>query len=164
VTVALIVAMDETGIIGRAGDLPWHLPDDLRRFKSLTLGHVLLMGRRTLESIGRALPGRRSIVLTRDAQLVVPDGVTRAGTLDEALALAGNAPRVFVIGGAAVYDLALPRASELLVTRVHASVDGDVRFPTVDWSEWELLEEEYHAADARHAHAFTFQRYRRHTN
>jgi len=161
VTLSIIVAMDEAGVIGRGGGLPWHLPDDLRRFKATTMGHVLIMGRRTLDSIGRALPGRRSIVLTRNPAFRPPTGVEVAPDLDAALALAADASRAFVIGGASVYRDALPRTQELLVTRVHARVEGDVRFPDVEWDAWTLTDEEFHLADARHAFPFSFRRYLR---
>jgi dihydrofolate reductase len=161
VIVALIVAMDEAGTIGREGQLPWHLPDDLRRFKATTMGHVLLMGRRTCESIGRALPGRRSLVLSRDPAFRPPEGVAVARDFDAALVAVADADRVFVIGGAEVYRIALGRADELLVTQVHATVVGDVRFPRVAWGAWSLVEEEFHAADARHAFAFSFRRFTR---
>jgi dihydrofolate reductase len=163
VILSIIVAMDETGVIGRGGTLPWHLPDDLRRFRTTTMGHVLVMGRRTCDSIGRALPGRRSIVLTRNPAFVPPPGVEVAADLDVALARVAEAPRIFVIGGAAVYRAALPRARELLVTQVHARVDGDVRFPAVDWAAWTLAEEEAHPADDRHALPFSFRRFVRRT-
>lgn len=159
--VALIVALDEDGVIGRDGGLPWHLPDDLKRFKAATTGHVLVMGRRTWESIGRALPGRRSIVLTRDPSFRPPEGVAVAASLDQALALASDCARAFVAGGAEVYREALARADELWVTRVHTRVAGDARFPEVDWAAWTMIEEEFHPADARHAFAFTFRRYAR---
>jgi len=161
VILAIIVAMDERGVIGREGGLPWRLPDDLRRFKATTMGHTLIMGRRTLDSVGRALPGRRSIVLTRNTAFTSPSGVAIASSLDDALGQAAGAERVFVIGGAEVYREALPRVDELLITRVHASVAGDVHFPPVAWDDWLLSDEEYHAADAAHAFAFTFCRYAR---
>ena len=156
---SIVVAMDEVGVIGRGGSLPWHLPDDLRRFKATTMGHVLIMGRRTCESIGRALPGRRSIVLTRNPAFRPPNGVEVAPDLETALSRAADAPRVFAIGGAAVYREALSRAQELLVTQVHARVAGDVRFPAVEWEEWTLVEEEPHPADAHHPFPFSFRRF-----
>jgi dihydrofolate reductase len=159
VIVALIVALDEAGTIGRDDGLPWHLPDDLRRFKALTMGHVLLMGRKTCVSIGRALPGRRSLALSRDPRWQAPEGVEVVPDLETALARAAGAHRLFVIGGAEVFRAALPAADELLVTRVHATVAGDVRFPVVDWGAWRLVEDEFHPADDRHPHAFSFQRY-----
>jgi len=159
VIVAIIVALDEAGTIGRDGQLPWHLPDDLRRFKATTMGHVLVMGRRTCQSIGRALPGRRSVVLSRNPAYHAPVGVEVARDFDVALARVADAERVFVIGGAAVYRIALARADELLVTQVHATVPGNVRFPTVDWDAWSLVEDEFHPADARHTLAFSFRRF-----
>jgi dihydrofolate reductase len=159
-TIAIVVAMDETGVIGREGWLPWHLPDDLKWFKAITMGHVLVMGRRTFESIGRRpLPGRPTIVLTRSPSYEVPAGVRIAPDLAAALRHAADAPRVFVAGGSSVYRAALPRTDEMFVTRVHAQVEGDVRFPDVDWSAWTLVEEEAHPADARHAFPFTFQHF-----
>jgi len=159
-TIAIVVAMDETGVIGREGGLPWHLPDDLKWFKAITMGHVLIMGRRTFESIGRRpLPGRPTIVLTRSPTYEVPAGVTVAPDLAAALRVAVDAPRVFVAGGSSVYRTALPRTDEMFVTRVHTQVEGDVRFPDVDWSAWTLVEEEPHPADARHAFPFTFQHF-----
>ena len=158
---SIIVAMDEAGVIGRDNELPWHLPDDLRRFKATTMGHVLVMGRRTWESIGRVLPGRRFIVLTRNPAFRAPSGVDVAPTLERALAMAPDAERVFVIGGAAVYRDALPLADELIVTHVHATVQGDVTFPAVAWERWTPVDEQFHPADQRHAHAFTVRRYRR---
>lgn len=161
-TLAIIVAMDEGGVIGREGGLPWHLPDDLKRFKTITMGHVLIVGRRTFESIGsRPLPGRQFVVLTRSPSYQVPAGVAVATDLGAALQLTADAPLVFAAGGAAVYRAALPRADAMYVTRVHASLDGDVRFPDVDWAAWKLVEDEYHPADARHAFPFSFRRFAR---
>lgn len=159
--VAVIVALDEAGTIGRDGGLPWHLPDDLRRFKAVTMGHVLLMGRKTCESIGRALPGRRSLVLSRDPAWQPPDGVEKVADLASALAGAAGAEQVFVIGGAEVFRAALPLADELLVTRIHATVPGDVRFPDVDWDAWSLVSDDFHPPDEHHAFAFSFQRFAR---
>jgi len=159
VIVTVIVALDEAGTIGRDGGLPWHLPDDLRRFKTTTMGHVLVMGRKTCESIGRALPGRRSMVLSRDPAFHPPDGVERVPDFATALARAAGADRMFVVGGAEVFRAALPAADELLVTQVHATVAGDVRFPEVEWDAWALVEDEFHPADARHAVAFSFRRF-----
>lgn len=125
------------------------------------MGHTLIMGRRTCESIGRALPGRRSIVLSRDPSYMPPAGVLRAPTLDAALALAADATDVFVIGGAAVYEAALPRADRLLLTVVHGRVEGDTHFPQLDLHEWALVNERTHDRDARHAFAFTVRTFER---
>lgn len=156
-TLSIIVALADDGVIGRDNALPWHLPADLRRFKRLTMGHHLIMGRKTFESVGRALPGRTSIVLSR-SRPELPEGVLRVGSLQEALDIAARAgdDEPFVAGGAEIYRLALPRADRLYVTRVHARVEGDARFPELDESAWRLVEREVHHPDERHAHAFTF--------
>jgi dihydrofolate reductase len=153
---SLILAMAENRVIGRGNDLPWHLPADLRRFKALTTGHAIVMGRKTFESIGRALPRRRSIVISRDPEYAA-DGVEVAHSLGEALELAAGDDEVFVIGGAAVFAAALPRAGRVYLTRVHAEIAGDVLCPPLDDGSWELVSEERHEADDRHAWPFTFQ-------
>lgn len=153
--ISLLVAMAENRAIGRDGRLPWHLSADLKRFKKLTLGHVVIMGRKTFESIGRPLPRRRSIVLSRDPDYVAR-GAETAGSLDEALARAAGEDEVFIVGGSQVFAEALPRADRLYLTRVHAEVEGDVFFPELDPDAWELLSEERHEADGRHDYAFSF--------
>ncbi len=153
--ISLIVAMSENGVIGRGGDLPWHLSADLKRFKKLTLGHVVIMGRKTFESIGRPLPRRRSLVLSRDPAYRAA-GAEVAASLEQALAMAAAEDDVFVIGGAAVFAEALPLADRLYLTLVHAEVDGDVTFPAVDTDSWRLISTERHEADAKHAYAFSF--------
>ena len=155
---ALIVAVAQNGTIGKDGDLPWHLPADLKHFKRLTTGHTMLMGRKTWQSIGRPLPKRRSIVLTRDRDFEAP-GADVVHDLDAALALTSPGEKIFVIGGSSLYAATLPLAGILELTRVHADVDGDVSFPDLDWSDWRLDWSEDHPADERHAHAFTFERY-----
>ncbi len=156
----VIAALDRAGAIGRGNALPWHLPDDLKRFKARTLGHAVLMGRRTAESIGRALPGRINLVLTRGGRAPF-DGQVAVASLDEARARVGEAPLV-VIGGAEVYALALPHADALWLTRVDAEVAGaDAFFPPLDPAHWREVAREPHPADARHAHAFEFVDYAR---
>ena len=134
--ISLVVAVAENGVIGDRGRLPWHIPADLRHFRHLTMGKPVVMGRRTFESIGRPLPGRRNIVITRQ-----PDwhhaGVLVAHSFDEALRRAGAAPEVMVIGGAQVYAEALPWAQRIHLTRVHARPAGDTRFPEIDANQWE---------------------------
>ena len=159
---SLIAAVASNGVIGRDGGLPWHLPADLKHFKRLTTGHTVLMGRRTwqsiLEAIGRPLPQRRSIVLSRDPTYEAA-GAETANDLDSALALTEHGEKIFIIGGHSLYASSLPRASTLELTRVHTDFDGDVTFPEVDWHDWRLEWSEDHPADERHAHAFTFERY-----
>ena len=134
--VTLLAAVARNGVIGVDGGLPWHLPDELALFKELTLGHVLVMGRRTYESVGRPLPGRTTVVVTRRPDWEA-EGVLRAGSVDEALAIAGGIDEeVFVVGGAQVYAEALPLADRLALTFVDAEPQGDTVFPEVDWAQW----------------------------
>jgi dihydrofolate reductase len=157
-TIALIVAVAENGVIGRAGQLPWHLPDDLKRFKALTMGKPMLMGRRTFESIGRPLPGRTSLILTHSANWVPPPGALAVHSIDAALAEVQqrDARELAVIGGAEVFRLALPLARRIDLTEVHAEVEGDVYFPQLDPREWRETERVDHPADERHVYAMTF--------
>jgi dihydrofolate reductase len=158
VSLALIAALDRRGAIGRDNALPWHLPDDLKRFKALTLGQAVLMGRKTAESIGRALPGRRNLVLTRSGRVPFP-GQEAVASLDAARAAIGTAA-LFVIGGAEVYALALPFAQRLHLTRVDTVVpDADTYFPEFDLAQWRETACEPHSADARHTFAFAFVDY-----
>jgi dihydrofolate reductase len=149
-----IVAMADNGVIGRGNGLPWHLPDDLKRFKALTMGHAMLMGRKTWDSIGRALPGRRSLVLTRNAGWRAP-GAERVASLQEAVERAGEAA-LFVIGGAELFSVAGPVIGRLELTEVHAAPEGDVRLAGFDRAGWRETFRERHPADARHAHPFSF--------
>ena len=156
--IALIAAVSDNGVIGRDGALPWHLPDDLARFRALTLGHAVLMGRKTFKSLGGRLSGRFNFVLSRDTTF--RDADVRVELSLDVLTNETWAPtwrNLFVIGGAEVYEAALPFCTRAYVTRVHATVEGDnlTRFPC-DLSAWRVVASERHEADARHAHAFTF--------
>ncbi len=150
-----IVAMAGNGVIGRDHGLPWHLPGDLQRFKSLTMGHALLMGRRTFESIGRPLPGRRNLVLTRAAGWQAPGCETMPSTA-AALAAIGAGEHLFVIGGAAVYLACWPLVQRLELTEVHAEIAGDTHLEGFHRDEWQEISRVNHAADARHAWPFSF--------
>lgn len=158
--VSLVVAMAENGVIGRDGGLPWRLPDDLKHFKRLTSGYTVIMGRKTFDEVGRPLPNRRNLVVSRNPGFAA-EGITVAPSLDAALALAAGESEVFVIGGGEIYRQALPRADRLHLTQVHAAVDGDTTFPAFDPAEWTLAAEEFHPADDRHAWSFTIREYRR---
>jgi dihydrofolate reductase len=139
-TLTLVAAVGTNGVIGRDGDLPWARTGDLTHFKALTLGHVLLMGRATYDSIGRPLPGRQTVVLTRQTDWAVP-GVHVAHDVGRAVELAsGLGEQVFVIGGAAVYAGTEPLADRLVITHVQQSPDGDTHFPDVDWRQWREVE------------------------
>jgi len=135
--------------------LPWHLPDDMKHVKELTVGKPLIMGRRTWESIGRPLPDRTSIVLTRD-QAFRCDGCLIARSVEEALKLARSAPEIIVFGGAAVFKAFLSRADRIYLTEVDADVGGDTFFPPLDPQQWEVTEAVEHPADERHAYDFSF--------
>ena len=154
-TLTLIAALADNRVIGRGGGLPWHLPDDLRRFKSLTMGRPMLMGRRTFDSIGRALPGRRNLVLTRHPD-TLPAGVEAVASLSAALAMCADAVELCVIGGAELYRLALPLATRLELTQVHATIEGAVLFPEFDPAQWRELARSEHAADERHRWPMSF--------
>ena len=144
--VTAVVAMTPSGVIGLDGDMPWRLSSDLRRFKRLTMGGALIMGRRTYDSIGRPLPGRRTIVLTRNRDWSMP-GVERAASPEEALALAGNDP-VFVVGGAEIYQILLPFCDQLCLTRVWSTVKGDTKL-SIDLSEFQVIEQTRSPASER---------------
>ena len=157
--ITLVAAVAENGVIGRDGALPWRLSADLRRFREITTGHHVVMGRRTWESIGRPLPNRTNVVLSRDPFFRPDDeAVVVEPSIEDAIARARGAgeTELFVIGGAEVYALALPLADRIRLTRVAARVDGDVRFPALDARDWAESPPEHHAADDRNEHAFAF--------
>lgn len=152
---SLIVAMAENRTIGKDNALPWRLPADLRRFRRLTTGHSVIMGRRSYESIGRPLPERTNIVVTRHPGYRA-DGCLIAHTLEQALSLAQGAREIFVIGGAQIYAQTLKHADRIYLTLVHAQVPGDTFFPAVDMSTWHETEREIHAADDKHTYRYSF--------
>jgi dihydrofolate reductase len=154
--ISLIVAAAANNVIGMDGGLPWRLPDDLKRFKNLTMGKPIIMGRRTYVSIGRALPGRTNIVLTSNADYMA-QGCEIATRIDQALAFAGEADEAMIIGGARVYESFLPMAERIYLTRVRAKIDGDAYFPEIDPEEWTLRsKEEFPVSDERD-YGYTFQ-------
>jgi len=161
VIVSIIVAVADNDVIGRDGGLPWHLPADLKRFKRLTSGHQMVMGRRTWDSIGRRpLPGRPTIVVSRDPSFVA-EGAQVARSVEEALELAAGADEVFIAGGEAIYRAALPVADRIYLTRVHACFDGDTHFPAFDANDWQVVVEERHEPDEKNPYAHTFLVYER---
>lgn len=160
VEVSLVAAVDRQLAIGRDNGLPWHLPADLAHFKARTIGRTILMGRRTAESLGRALPKRRNLVLTRSGRAPF-SGMEAVASVDEALALGGEAG-LCVIGGGEIYALTLPLATVLHMTHVDTVVDGaHAFFPPFDARDWRAVSRAAHPADARHAFAFEFVEYRR---
>lgn len=152
--ISLIVAMDKNRLIGDGAKIPWHLPADFAYFKSTTTGHPIIMGRTTFASIGKPLPGRKNIVLTRgDFEF---EGVDVAHSLEEAFALAKDTDEVFVIGGSQVYSQALPFADRLYITYIEGDFIGDTFFPAVELSEWKLVKDETRAPDDKNVHAMRF--------
>jgi len=160
VRISLIAALARNRVIGVRNTLPWRLSDDLKRFKTITMGHTLLLGRKTFESIGRPLPGRTSIVLTRQPSYAVPDGVLTAPDFRSALELAAGS-ELFVAGGAEVYELALPFADRLLLTRIDADYEGDAYFPRFDPLEWELVSRDSPSPARGPEPAWCFETYER---
>lgn len=156
----LVVAASDNHVIGREGDLPWHIPEDLKRFRRLTWGKPLLMGRRTFEAIGRPLPGRRNIVISRQPGLEI-QGCEVVPTVSDAVALVSDHPEVMVIGGGEIYRALLPRADRIEMTRVHANVTGDTFFPELDPQKWELVASEERAAGEESAVRITYQTFAR---
>jgi dihydrofolate reductase len=158
--ISIIVAASENGVIGADGALPWRLSDDLRHFKAVTMGKPIVMGRKTWDSIGRPLPGRQNIVITRQAGFEVA-GCDVVASTDAAVAAAGNAEEIMIIGGSQVYALFLPVADRIYLTRVHAEVDGDAHFPTPEADAWALVSDEPHVADDRNDFDYSFRVYER---
>jgi dihydrofolate reductase len=157
---ALIAAVAANGVIGRDGMLPWHLPEDLRRFRALTTGHAIIMGRRTWESLPHALPGRQNIVVTRQRRYAAP-GATVVSSLEDALRRVTYPPPAFVIGGGELYRAALPHAQTAFVTRIAHAFEGDATFPALDPGEWVEAAREAGARDAADGFPYTFVTYER---
>ena len=153
--ISLIVAMAQNGVIGRDNSLPWRLPEDLKRFRAFTLGKPILMGRKTFESLGRPLPGRTNLVLTRDRSWSA-QGVIVVHSVEAALTQAASSDELVVIGGAEIYRLVLPVARRIYLTHVHADVPGDITFPEFDATQWADVEWTTQPADESHAYPLTF--------
>jgi dihydrofolate reductase len=163
-TVSLIVALSSNGVIGCDGGLPWHLPADLRNFKRTTMGHHLIIGRRTWEEVGKPLPGRDMVVVTR-SQNFAPEGIRVVRSLEQALEIAAADDEPFIGGGAQIYRLALARdlVERIYLTRIHAKVEGDTYFPDIDLDKWKLVSEDHHEADHKNEFAYAFLVYERPT-
>jgi dihydrofolate reductase len=154
--VSVIAAVSANNVIGVAGGLPWRLPEDLRRFKELTMGKPMLMGRLTYESIGKALPGRRSIILSRQIDFQA-EGCEVVTTVDAAIAAAGDVAELMVIGGGNIYEQLLPESERIYLTRVHTHIEGDVFFPEIDPADWRSLNAENFPATTDRQYGFTFE-------
>ena len=154
--VSIIVAASANNVIGINGELPWRLPEDLRRFKKLTMGKPMLMGRLTYDSIGKALPGRRSIILTRQVDFQA-EGCEVVATPDAAIATAGDVEELMIIGGGKLYEQLLPLTDRIYLTRVHTHIDGDTVFPEINPAEWQSIAVENYPATADRQYGFTFE-------
>ncbi len=156
--ISAIVAAAENNAIGKDNQLLWHLPNDLRFFKRTTTGHTIIMGRKTYESVGKPLPNRRNIIITRQPGYAV-EGAEVVHSLTAAFERCAGQDEVFVVGGAEIYRQALPAVGRIYLTRVHATLPGDSFFPKLDERNWRLVAEDHHAADDRHAYRYTFEIY-----
>jgi dihydrofolate reductase len=159
-TISIIAALAANGVIGRNNQIPWRLSADLKRFKALTMGHHLIVGRKTFESIGRVLPGRKMVVITRDTSYSA-EGISVAHSLEEALRVAHEDDHAFIGGGSEIYAQALHLADRLYLTRVHAEVDGDAVFPEFDEVTWSLVDTEHFENDDKNEFPFSFLTYTR---
>ena len=154
-TITLVAAMAKNRVIGYQNQMPWHMPADLKHFKAITLGKPVVMGRKTYDSIGRPLPGRRNIVISRQIDLQI-DGCEVVHSLDEALSTLAGAKEIMIIGGGTLYEMTLPQADRLCLTLIDCECDGDAFFPAWDKQEWHLESDVAHDADAQNPHAYRF--------
>ena len=158
--ISIIVAVAANGVIGTGGTMPWHITEDFAHFKAVTLGHSVIMGRKTYDSIGRPLPRRRNIVITRNADLTI-EGCEMAPSLEAALAMCGGEEEVFVIGGGEIYRQAMPLAHKLYITHVGVEVEGDTRFPAIDPEVWREVSREDFECGREFSSPFSFVDYER---
>ena len=158
--ISLIVAMANNRVIGMNNTLPWHLPADLKHFKTLTMGHHIVMGRNTYESIGKPLPGRTSVVVTRNADYA-PPGVMVVNSLEKAILVCADDAEIFVIGGAEIYRQAISFADRIYLTEIDADISGDAHFPEFDSKSWQETERISHAPDEKNRHSYHFVVYDR---
>jgi len=164
--ISLVVAASDNNVIGKNNQLLWHLPKDLKFFKNVTWGMLVVMGRKTFESMGsKPLPGRKNIVITRKTGWNA-EGVSVADSVDAAVALAeaSNYKEIFIIGGGEIYLIAFDRANKIYMTRVHAELEGDTYFPVIEKNDWTLVSKTDNPADEKHAYAFSFQLWERKSN
>lgn len=155
----LIAAAAENNALGKDNDLVWQLPDDFKRFKSLTTNHYIIMGRKTFESFPKPLPNRTHIIITKQTNYNAPEGCIVVNTLNDAIATAPENEDVFIIGGGQIYKQSINIADKIELTRVHTSVEADTFFPEIDDEIWEVVQSEFHSKDEKHAHDFTFLTY-----
>ena len=160
----MIAAASENNALGKNNKIVWHLPDDFKRFKKLTTGHAIIMGRKTFESFDKPLPNRTHIIITRQINYVpkeYSEPCIVVDSMEEALKIASNDEDVFVIGGGEIYNLGMPFADKIELTRVHANFEADAFFPEINQNDWQLTEEEFHPKDEKHGYSFSFQTFLR---
>lgn len=155
----LIAAAAENNALGKDNDLLWHLPDDFKHFKDLTSHHFIIMGRKTFESFPKPLPNRTHIIITRQEDYDVPASCIVVNSLEQALDLVTEQDESFIIGGGEIYNLAMPFADKIELTRVHTELDADTFFPVIDENQWKVVKEEFHDKDGKHQYPFTFLTY-----
>lgn len=158
-TITIIAAAAENNALGKDNDLVWHLPDDFKRFKAITSGHFIVMGRKTFESFPKPLPNRTHVIITRQKEYRVPEGCLVAPSIKEALQLCPQNEEVFIIGGGEIYKQSIEIADKIELTRVHTEVEADTFFPEIEPNHWKILEEEYHPKDEKHKFDFTYLTY-----
>jgi dihydrofolate reductase len=158
--ITVIAAVAENNALGKENQLLWHLPDDFKRFKTLTSGHYIIMGRKTFESFPKPLPNRTHVIISRQANYQ-PEGCIVVNSLEQAIEACPKTEEVFIIGGGEIYRQSIAVADKLDLTIVHASFEADTLFPEIDLSQWQLVFEEHHPKDERHDYAFTFQTFTR---
>jgi len=163
-TIIQVAALADNHAIGRNNELPWHLPDDFKFFKATTLGAPIVMGRKTFESLGKPLPGRTNVVISRGTALAGTPGIQLFDTIEGALGWLRHQapPKAYIIGGGKIFEETIAIADELILTHVHTAIaDADAFFPVIDHTQWKAVWHEEHPADERHAFAFTFKHYKR---
>ena len=158
-TITIIVAAAENDAIGKNNDLIWSLPDDLKRFKRLTSGHCIIMGRKTFDSFPGLLPNRKHIVISKKSESYFPDEVVVVNNFEDAIKATNEDENPYVIGGGQIYNLAMKHSDIIELTRVHEEFEADTFFPKINWDEWELINEENHEIDERHKYSFTYKTY-----
>lgn len=155
---SIIAAMDKNRVLGLKNDIPWHIPHDLKRFKKITSGHTVIMGRKTFESLPGPLPKRRNVIITSRKDYIAP-GIEVVKSIEDAIRIADKNQENFVVGGADIYEQFLPFADKLYLTHIDAEFEGDIYFPEIDYSNWKLVEEEYHVTDDEKKIPFSYKTY-----
>ncbi|MBP9849912.1 MAG: dihydrofolate reductase [Flavobacterium sp.] len=157
--IILIAAAGQHNELGKDNDLLWHLPDDFKRFKTLTTGHYIVMGRKTFESFPKPLPNRTHVIITRSENYIAPEGCIVVNSLKKAIASCPEKETVYVIGGGEIYNQSIAEANGIELTRVHATFEADTFFPEIDTNQWTLVQSEFHEKDEKHNYSFTFETY-----